>query len=88
VGADYVKLFKAKGVKTSYNVYKTVIGSEMPLYFVSVNALDAADYHAEDAKLQAALGAELQALAARLLALTRRVEMREAVLRPDLSVPR
>jgi hypothetical protein len=88
VGADYVKLFKSKGVKTGYNVYKTVMGPEMPLYVVSVGALDAADYHADDAKVVALLGAEMQALGARLAAFTRRVEMREAVLRPDLSVPR
>jgi hypothetical protein len=88
VGADYVKLFKARGVKTGYSVYKTVMGPEMPLYIVSVGALDAADYHADDAKVTATLGAEMQALGARLAALTRRVEMREAVVRPDLSVPR
>jgi hypothetical protein len=88
VGADYVKLFKAKGVKTGYTVYKTVMGPEMPLYIVSVGALDAADYHAEDAKVRAMLGAEMQALDARLSALVRRIEMREAVVRPDLSVPR
>jgi hypothetical protein len=88
VGADYVKLFKTRGIKTGYSVYKTVMGPEMPCYIVSVGALDAADYHAEDAKVAATLGAEMQALGARLAAFTRRVEMREAVVRPDLSVPR
>ena len=88
IGADYVKLFKARGIKTGYSVYKGVMGADMPYYFVSVGGTDAADYHAENAKTQAALGADLQALAARLLAVTRRFETREAVVRPDLSVSR
>jgi hypothetical protein len=88
IGAEYLKLFKAKGTKNGYTVYKGVIGADMPYYFVSVGAHDAADYHAEDAKTTAAVGPELQALGARLMALTRRFETREAVPRPDLSVPR
>ncbi len=88
VGAEYVKLFKAKGVKNGYNVYKVVMGPELPAYIVSVGAADAAEYQAEDAKLGALLGTEFQALGGRTIALTRRFETREAVARPDLSVPR
>jgi hypothetical protein len=88
VGAEYVKLFKAKGVKNGYNVYKVVMGAEMPAYIVSVGATDAAEYQADDAKLAALLGTEFQALGARTIALTRRFETREAVARPDLSIPR
>jgi hypothetical protein len=88
VGAEYVKLFKAKGVKIGYNVYKVVMGAEMPAYIVSVGATDAADYQAENAKLPGVVGPELQSLSARTAALTRRFETREAVARPDLSVPR
>ena len=88
LGQEYLKLFKAKGVKNGYTIYKAVMGADMPYYFVSEGALDAADFAAEDAKTAAAVGPELQALGARLMALTRRYETREAVPRPDLSVPR
>lgn len=88
VGAEYVKLFKAKAVKNGYTVYKVVMGAEMPAYIVSVGAADAAEYQADDAKLGALLGPEFQTLGARTIALTRRFETREAVARPDLSVPR
>jgi hypothetical protein len=88
VAADYLKLFKARNVPNGYNVHKAVFGPELPLLAVSIPARDAADFHAEDAKVQALLGAEGQALAARALALTRRFETREAVLRPDLSLSR
>jgi hypothetical protein len=88
LGQEYLKLFKAKGVKNGYTIYKGVMGPDMPYYFVSEGALDAADFQAEDAKTAALVGPELQALGARLMALTRRYETREAVPRPDLSVPR
>jgi hypothetical protein len=88
VGAEYVKLFKAKAVKNAYNVYKVVMGAEMPAYIVSVGAADAAAYHADSANVSALLGTDLQALSARTAALTRRFETREATARPDLSVPR
>ena len=87
VAAEFVKLFKAKGVPDGYTLFKTVIGAEMPLFAVSVGAKDAADFHAEDAKLRTLLGSEGTALFARAFALTRRYESREGVLRPDLSVP-
>jgi len=88
LGQEYLKLFKAKGVKNGYTIYKAVMGADMPYYFVSEGALDAADFETEDAKTAALVGPELQALGARLMALTRRYETREAVPRPDLSVPR
>ena len=88
LGQEYLKLFKAKGVKNGYTIYKGVMGAGLPYYFVSEGALDAADFEAEDAKTAALVGPELQALGARLMALTRRYETREAVPRPDLSVPR
>lgn len=87
LSADYVKLFKSTGIAQGYTLYKAVVGPELPLYIVAVGARDAADFHAEDAKTQAALGAEGQALGARALAITRRFEVREGRLRRDLSLP-
>jgi hypothetical protein len=88
LGQEYLKLFKAKGVKNGYTIYKGVMGADLPYYFVSEGALDAADFQVEDAKTAALVGPELEALGARLMALTRRYETREAVPRPDLSLPR
>lgn len=86
LAADYAKLFKSKNVANGYNLYRTVMGPEMPLLVVAIGAKDAADFHAENAKTQASLGAEGQALAARAMALTRRFEQRAAIPRPDLSL--
>lgn len=86
LSADYLKLFRDKGIANGYNVYKTVMGPEMPLYVVAIGAKDAGDFHAENAKTQAQLGAEGQTLAGRAMGLTRRFDQRSAVPRPDLSV--
>ena len=88
LSSDYVKTFKSKGATTGYNVYKTAMGPEMPLYIAVIPAIDAADYESNRVKQEALLGPELQSLAARAMALTRRFETRQAVARPDLSVPR
>jgi hypothetical protein len=87
LGAEFVKLFKAKNVPDGYTLFKVVMGPEMPLYVVSVWARDAADYETTNAKLQTTLGPEGQALFARAFKLTRRYETREGRVRPDLSVP-
>ena len=86
VAADFQKLFKAKAVPDGYTLYKVVMGPEMPLYVVTVGARDAADYHAQDAKMRATLGAEGAALFGRAFALTRKFETREGTFRPDLSL--
>jgi hypothetical protein len=87
VAGEFLKLFKARGIPNGYTIFKVVMGPEMPLLIVSVPARTAADYHAENEKLMAALGPEGQALFARAFALTRRFETREGRIRPDLSVP-
>jgi len=69
-----------------YGIYYVIPGREPEAE--ALGAADAAEYQAEDAKLGALLGTEFQALGARTIALTRRFETREAVARPDLSVPR
>jgi hypothetical protein len=86
VAADFQKLFKAKAIPDGYTLYKVVLGPDMPLYVVTVGALDAADYHAQDAKMRTTLGAEGAALFGRAFALTRRFETREGTFRPDLSL--
>jgi len=87
LGAEFVKLFKAKDIPDGYTLFKVVMGPEMPLWVVSVGARDAADYETTNAKLQTTLGAEGQALFARAFKLSRRFETREGRVRPDLSVP-
>jgi hypothetical protein len=87
VAAEYVKLFKAKNVTTGYNLFKGVLGHELPMVLVAIGAKDPVDFHTEDAKVEALLGAEGKALQAKAASLCRRFESRDGWMRPDLSVP-
>lgn len=84
---DFAALFRKKGLHDGYRLTKVVMGPDMPLYIVIVDAKDPADFEAQDAAQRATLGAEGKALFERAFALSRRVERRGAWLRPDLSLP-
>lgn len=84
---EFAALYKAKNVPDGYTFNKVALGADMPLYFVSVGARDAADYYTAVANAQKLVGAEGQALFARAFALSRKVWSRNATFRPDLSVP-
>jgi hypothetical protein len=84
---DFAALFRKKGLRDGYRLTKVIMGPDMPLYIVIVDAKDPADFEAQDAALRETLGAEGKALFARAFALSRRFERRGAWLRPDLSLP-
>ena len=87
IARDYAALYKAKGITTGYQLYKVVMGPDMPALVVRIPAKDPADWYAADQKAQELTGAEGQALAARALAITRHFDMRESWRRPDLDLP-
>ncbi|MCU1229902.1 MAG: hypothetical protein JWO97_2786 [Acidobacteria bacterium] len=87
VAKDYASLFKAKNVGDGFSVFMAVSGSNLPLLIVSVPAKSAADFYATDEKINAAFGNDIRPLAMRAMAITRRYETRDAVLRPDMSFP-
>lgn len=84
---DYVALFKAKGVTSGYQLYKVVMGPDLPALVVRIPAKDPADWYTANQKLQEQLGAEGQALAARAMAITRHFDSRETWRRPELDLP-
>lgn len=85
IAKDFVALFKAKGIGEGYRTFTVVNGPEMPALIVEVPAKDGADYYARNAAAQATLGDAGRALFARAFAITRRLERKNAMLRPDLS---
>jgi hypothetical protein len=64
-----------------------VAGIETPVIIVESGGKDAADLQAADAKDQAGLGEAFQKLIGRALAITRRFETRNGMLRNDVAVP-
>jgi hypothetical protein len=87
IGKDFSALFRAKGVANGYNIYKMMMGQEMPTLIVEQWAKDEAEFHSEVAKNTALLAGADQPLFARAMAITRRFESVKAWARPDLSLP-
>lgn len=87
IARDFLALYKAKNLPNPYQIYKGVLGGEMPTLIVVAAGKDAVDFVQAEAADRAALGETAKALFARALAITRRFETRRYVLRPDLSVP-
>ncbi len=58
-----------------------------PLLIAAIPSKSPADFATVDEKTNATLGADLRALQARALGITRRIEHREGWYRPDLSYP-
>jgi hypothetical protein len=87
VAKDYIALFKQKNVGDSFSVYASIYGDDLPLWVVTSTAKSPADYAANDERVNAALGADLQALQQRSMSVSRRFVLREGFVRPDLSYP-
>jgi hypothetical protein len=85
VAKDFVALFKSKNLTDGYRLYKSEVGPELPALIVEIYAKDAADYATEGPVVRTAMGEAGRALFARIFAVTRRLEQRDAVLRLDLS---
>lgn len=85
IAKDYVALFKEKKIADSYTIFTAVNGHDLPILLVTIPAKSAADFAAAEEKNNAILGDGLKALQARVMAIMRKFEQREAWLRPDLS---
>ena len=80
----YAALFRKRNVKRPFLILESYFG-DAPLY-VSVNpGKTAADFYADDAKLQQRLGSEGQQMNLRALSATSNWESRDTLGRPDLS---
>lgn len=84
VARDYAALFRSKNVPDPFTVYQGINGTDLPYFVVSTPAKSAADYYAENERVESLLGADERPLAARALAATRRFNVREGTLRLDL----
>jgi len=85
VARDYIALFKQKNIGDPFNIYVALSGNDLPLWVVSIPAKSETDLVAADAQVNATVGDAIRPLQARALAVTRRFERREGMLRPDLS---
>lgn len=87
IAKDYAALFRAKKTGDGFMAYMAMSGQDLPLLIIAVPAKSAADYYGNDEKLMTSLATEIQPLAARALAITRRYRTMDGYYRPDLSYP-
>ena len=87
VSEQFRELSKKKNVEMAYDLYWSVVGTELPLLVVRAGGTDQADWLAANTAFQAAVGEEGRALFARAFALSRKVEHHDTWARPDLSLP-
>lgn len=87
IARDYAALFKAKNIADGFTVYQVLSGNDLPLLVVSTTGRSAADYAANDEKVNAMLGTDVRPLQARAMAITRKFEIRQGMYRPELSYP-
>ena len=87
IAKDYGALFRSKNIGDGFTIYEQLSGNDLPVWVVASTARSAADYYANDDKITAALGSELRALQARSMNVTRKYDVRDAMLRTDLAYP-
>jgi hypothetical protein len=85
VAREFVALYQANNMDSGWRMYQRIIGSELPAYIVASTGMSPADYHATSDAANAKLGAEAEALFQKAFAITRRVETRDGMMRPDMA---
>lgn len=86
VARRFAALYAEKEIDSGWRIYQAVTGADLPLYLVSYTAANAADHHANEARVSGLLGEAAQELGREAAALARRVETTTAIVRPDLSM--
>ena len=86
VARRVAEMYAGKGIDTGFRIYQAVTGDDLPMYLVTISAADAADYYANEKRIDELLGEEAQQLMQEAMGLARRVERTSAMMRPDLSM--
>ncbi|NNG16744.1 MAG: hypothetical protein HKM89_09700 [Gemmatimonadales bacterium] len=85
VAREFAELYRANNMGSGWRMYQRIIGSELPAYIVASTGMSPADYHSTSEAANATLGAEAEALFQKAFAITRRVETRDGMMRPDMA---
>jgi hypothetical protein len=85
LAADWQAFFKRKGINDGFNVFTSLIWSDLPVWVVTSGAKSEEDFYANQAKMAAGLGDDYMALAKRNMDGCRKYERRTGVFVPELS---
>ncbi len=87
VAMDLVDLYSRFDIQRGFRIYEITLGDDLPSYVMVERAESEADYATRTATIQLAVGNDADALFGRILQFTRRIEVMEGVIRPELSFP-
>lgn len=87
VAMEMVDLYSRFDIRRGFRIYEITLGDDLPSYVMVERADSEADYASRTAATQLAVGNDAEALFGRILQFTRRIEVMEGVIRPDLSFP-
>ena len=83
---EWVALYESRKIPVGFTTFVGGIGTDMPFYFWTMRAKNAAEYWRLDEKIVEELGPEkVMALWNKTLALLRKYEYKTGLFRPDLS---
>lgn len=85
---EYRTMYERKRIDIGWNVFKSVTGSELPLYVISYAAPSESDSLALHGEMRKTLGEPASQLEAEALTNVRRIERKQGWIRPDLSYPK
>jgi hypothetical protein len=85
VAREFAAMYLAKDMDNGWRVYQGVTGPELPVYIVASTGMSPADYHSTGEANDATMGDQDDALFQKAFSLTRRVETRDGMMRPDLA---
>jgi hypothetical protein len=85
VAEEFAALYQANDMDSGWRVYQRIIGPELPAYIVASTGMSPADYYSTSEAANAKLGAQADALFQKAFAITRRVETRDGMMRPDMA---
>jgi hypothetical protein len=84
IATDWVQLHRSKNAPNGYQTYKTIMGGESAYVIVSWGK-DEMDYLTKSAQGNKLMGEEAEKLWARTLAITKRIDHKNAWFMPDVS---
>jgi hypothetical protein len=85
---DIAAFYRERGISDPFHVFQAVMGGDLPFLVVSVPGKDEADIHASYQKVAASVGDAWAPYEQRIMQLIRRMEVKTARMRPDLSIAR
>ena len=87
IAKAWIELYKKHDVKHGFYIYQQTVGPDLPVYLVVQRATSAAAFHKASEELYKKTQAEIDALMAKTLRVTRKRLAYDATTRPDLAYP-